>query len=189
MSKVYAAAIVFKSDAGDEADVTEELIDALTASRLPIDIRFIGGAVQVPDTDDEYASEEVGQFIAGQKVHIGKVHPAVLAATRQSPAPEAGDMSTSDGLGGDPRRDEDNQAALDTLQVPKIDDMARRATLKAMRFAWLRSEGWDVMAMDYERGEITLTELLRRLNDEPRVVEHVATWLEEDAAESVPEVI
>jgi hypothetical protein len=96
----------------------------------------------------------------------------------------------------DPRRDEDNQAALDADALRHGDQVRdevayrerrRLAAVKAERVEWLEREGWELQAKDYERGEVTLTELLRRLNDEPDVVHQIATWLEEDAAEEAPQ--
>jgi len=65
MAKIYASAVVFKFE-GDEFDATEALIDALTRTGA-VDVRFVGGAVRVPDTGDEYDSETVGPYIAGIK--------------------------------------------------------------------------------------------------------------------------
>jgi hypothetical protein len=62
----------------------------------------------------------------------------------------------------------------------------RRAKLIALRRDQLERQGWQIAGMDYERGEISLTELLRRVEDDPAAVSMVATWIEEDEAESDP---
>lgn len=125
--------------------------------------------------------------------HVESIRSAVGDEWPWRTPREAGDMSTSDGLGGDddgpidPRRDEDNQAALDAgIASDYARESSRRQALIRERVDWLCREGWEMQAGDYRRGDITLTELLRRLHDVPAVVEQVATWLEEDAAEEAP---
>lgn len=62
----------------------------------------------------------------------------------------------------------------------------RRTKLIALRRDQLERQGWDIAGMDYERGEISLTALLRRVEDDPAAVSMVATWIEEDEAERDP---
>jgi hypothetical protein len=64
----------------------------------------------------------------------------------------------------------------------------RRAKLIALRRGQLDRQGWEIAGMDYERGEISLTELLRRVEDDPATVSAIATWIEEDEAEREPVV-
>lgn len=64
----------------------------------------------------------------------------------------------------------------------------RRAKLIALRRGQLDRQGWEIAGMDYERGEISLTELLRRVEDDPAAVSAIATWIEEDEAEGEPVV-
>lgn len=142
--------------------------------------------VVVEAKDADSAWEEMGQFATGTYDEftfqfLGDPFPIVTkdeydskeaalailrGASKAHPTPEAGDMSRSDGLGADPEE-------------------KRRKARMADRVQFLKDRGWDVSALDYERGEIDLPELLRRVHHDPDTVHQISAWLEEDAADEV----